>query len=86
MTRYPYTVELQPDGSYLVQFLDFPEGFTDGSTPEEAAVFADEVLDLLLATYLDMGKAIPTPSEVGDLPFSVADISGCQSRTLKVAP
>ncbi len=84
--RYPYTVELQPEGTYLVQFLDFEEGFTEGGTPEDAAKFADEVLDLLLATYLDDGKALPAPSDVGTLPFSVAVIDGCQSRSRKVAP
>lgn len=86
MIRYPYNCELQSDGKYLVQFLDFEEGVTDGETPEEAAKSADEVLDLLLAAYLDDGKALPTPSEVGDHPFSVAVLEGCQSRSRKVAP
>lgn len=86
MIRYPYTVELQPEGTYLVQFLDFPEGFTEGATPEEANKFADEVLDLLIAAYVDEGKTLPTPSEIGNLPFSVAVLSGCQSRSQKAAP
>lgn len=86
MIRYPYTSELQSDGKYLVQFLDFKEGVTEGETPEEAAKNAQEVLDLILAAYLDDGKALPAPSEVGDHPYSVAVLEGCQSRSRKVAP
>jgi predicted RNase H-like HicB family nuclease len=81
---YPYTSERQSDGTYLVQFLDFKEGVTEGRTPAEAAKFADEVLDLILAAYLDDGKALPIPSEVGSHPFSVAALEGCQSRSWKV--
>jgi predicted RNase H-like HicB family nuclease len=67
--RYPYTVELQPEGTYLVQFLDFEEGFAEGKTLEEAAEYAQEVLHLLLLTYADEGRILPPPSEVGSLPF-----------------
>jgi predicted RNase H-like HicB family nuclease len=73
-------------GTYLVQFLDFEQGVTEGETLEEAARFADEVLDLIVANYLDDGKALPVPSEIGGLPYSEIVIDGCQSRSRKVAP
>jgi len=69
--RYPYTVKLQPEGTYLVQFLDFKEGLTEGKTLGEAAKYAQEVLDLLVLAYADEGKVLPPPSEVGGLPFCV---------------
>ena len=64
MTKYPYTVEEQEDGKFLVQFVDFPEGFTEGDTEEEAEANASEVLSLLLETYSANGEILPEPSEV----------------------
>jgi len=63
-TRYPYLVENQEDGKFLVQFVDFPEGFTEGDTEEEAEANASEVLSLLLETYSANGEILPEPSEV----------------------
>ena len=37
---YPYTLEPQEDGGYLVQFIDLENAFTEGETPEEAALSA----------------------------------------------
>lgn len=69
--RYPDTTELQPEGTYLIQFLDFEEGCTEGESLDEAAKYAQEVLDLLVLAYVDEGKVLPPPSEVGGLPFCV---------------
>jgi antitoxin HicB len=63
MTKYPYSVEQQEDGKFLVQFLDFPEGFTEGDTEEEAEANASEVLLLLVESYSANGDALPEPSE-----------------------
>ena len=81
---YPYTAEPQPEDTFLVQFLDFPEGVTEGSTLEEAAEYAQEVLDLLVEAYTEASKTLPAASPVGDLPFSVAVTGGCQSRSRKI--
>jgi predicted RNase H-like HicB family nuclease len=62
MAQYPYVVEKQEDGKYLVQFTDFPQGFTEGDTPEEASKNAAEVLALLVADYKADGFSLPTPS------------------------
>ena len=63
MTKYPYTVEQQEDGKFLVQFVDFPEGFTEGDTEEEAETNASEVLSLLIESYSANGEILPEPSE-----------------------
>jgi antitoxin HicB len=61
--RYPATVALQADGTFLVQFVDLPDTFTEGKTKEEALFNATEVLSAMLAWRLDEAKAVPAPSE-----------------------
>ena len=60
--RYPATVELQKDGTYLVQFIDLPDTFTEGHTKEEALFNAAEALSAMLAWRLDESKDVPAPS------------------------
>ena len=61
-TAYPYTLEPQADGGYLVQFADFEEAFTEGATAEEAAFNAAEVLSLVIEQRLADGQPVPSPS------------------------
>ena len=61
--RYPATIETQNDGSYLVQFVDLPDTFTEGQTQEEALFNAVEVLSAMLAWRLDQSKEVPDPSQ-----------------------
>jgi len=63
---YPYTLEPQPEGGYLVQFTDLAECFTEGATLEEAAFNAAEVLTGILDCRLAHDQPIPPPS-AGDL-------------------
>lgn len=60
--EYPYTLEAQKGGGFLVQFVDFKEAFTEGDTEEEAAFNAAEVLSLVLEQRINDGKEIPPPS------------------------
>jgi len=64
-TAYPYTLEPQEGGGYLVQFADFEEAFTEGATEEEAAFNAAEVLSLVIEQRLADGQSIlwPSPAE-----------------------
>jgi antitoxin HicB len=59
---YPYTLEPQPEGGYLVQFIDLEEAFTEGDTLEEAAFYAAEVLSLVIEQRLADEKPIPDPT------------------------
>uniref|UniRef100_UPI00146E7146 type II toxin-antitoxin system HicB family antitoxin n=1 Tax=Lamprocystis purpurea TaxID=61598 RepID=UPI00146E7146 len=52
----------EPDGGFVVQFLDFGEAFTEGKTLEEALFNAAEVLTLTLDGRMDEGQPIPAPS------------------------
>ena len=60
--RYPATVQAQLDGTYLVEFVDLPDTFTEGHTKEEALFNATEVLSAMLAWRLDEAKDVPAPS------------------------
>ncbi len=78
---YPYTTQLQTNGSFLAQFVDFEEAFTEGETLEEAAFNAAEVLTGIIAYRLEQGEVIPEPSPAKKL--SVASPSaGVQSAML----
>lgn len=61
--RYPATLEAQKDGTYLVQFIDLPDTFTEGQTREEALFNASEVLSAMLAWRLDESTDMPAPSQ-----------------------
>lgn len=61
--RYPATVEAQKDGTFLVQFIDLTDTFTEGRTREEALFNAAEVLSAMLAWRLDQSKLVPTPTQ-----------------------
>ena len=61
--RYPAMIEKQPDGNFLVTFVDLPDTFTEGETKEEALFNAVEVLSGMLAWRLEEAKAVPAPSK-----------------------
>jgi antitoxin HicB len=73
-TAYPYTIEPQEGGGYLVQFVDLDEAFTEGATPEEAAFNAAEVLSLVIEQRLADGQSIPAPSAGEPVAYPQASI------------
>ena len=56
---FPARFELQPEGGYLVQFIDLPEVMTEGATLEEAELNAQEALSGILEYRLDQNQDIP---------------------------
>lgn len=70
---YPYTMEPQKDGGFLVQFVDLAEAYTEGATEEEAAFNAQEVLSLVLEQRLADDGVIPRPSRTDGLPLAAPD-------------
>lgn len=60
--RYPATIRQQPDGAWLVRFIDLPDAFTEGQSKEEALFNAAEVLWAMLAWRLDESRDVPAPS------------------------
>ncbi|MFN3595407.1 MAG: hypothetical protein ACK4TK_12110 [Thiobacillaceae bacterium] len=70
---YPYTLKREPEGGFLVQFVDLEEAFTEGETEEQAAFNAAEVLTGVLAVRLEQGENIPRPSPAAGRPVAVPD-------------
>ena len=68
--EYPYTLEPQETGGFVVQFLDIEEAFTEGATQEECAFNAAEVLTGILEQRLEDGMEIPLPSKRGRRPVA----------------
>lgn len=58
---YAYTTDKQEDGTFLVQFAQFEEAFTEGSSAEEVAHNAAEVLSLVIEQRLADGADVPRP-------------------------
>lgn len=78
---YPYNLEAQDGGGWLVRFPDIPEAFTEGATEEEAAFNAQEVLSLTLEQRLADRAAIPMPTEEHNGPHAAPD-AAIQSAVL----
>ena len=59
---YVFTMEFEPNPSgYIVDFPDFPDVITSGSTPTQAFANAGEALDLYLETLELQGRKPPEP-------------------------
>lgn len=84
--RYPATVEQQPDGAWLVQFIDLPDTFTEGRSREEALFNAAEVLSAMLAWRLDVARDVPAPSQrVKDADYIAPDAKTQAAMLLRLA-
>lgn len=68
-SKFPYTVAKQKDGTFLVSFVDFPTGVTEGDTVAEAHAMAKDMIVGLVECYKEDGIALPVASAVGSLDF-----------------
>ncbi|HEM3183165.1 type II toxin-antitoxin system HicB family antitoxin [Streptococcus suis] len=66
LKSYPALFHLENDGSYWVEFPDFAGG-TQGDGVEDAMKNAREMLESLLASYIDEGFALPLASDMTSL-------------------
>lgn len=63
---YPYKLEREKNGWWLVRFPDVPEALTEGETKEEAFENAKDCLVTALEGYVKAGRPIPRPPFEGD--------------------
>ncbi|MDR1089091.1 MAG: type II toxin-antitoxin system HicB family antitoxin [Coriobacteriales bacterium] len=65
--RFVYEAEFIPDeyDGYSVSFPQLPDAFTQGEDLIESVEMAAEVLELIIAEYLDEGKRLPAPMFYG---------------------
>lgn len=66
LKTYPAIFHKEEDGSYWVEFPDFGGG-TQGADIEEAMVCAREMLEGVLASYLDEGMVLPAATAIETL-------------------
>ena len=59
---YPAVFHCAEEGGFWISFPDFPEGFTQGETMQEAYEMAVEVLGLCISDLEKTSKALPTPT------------------------
>lgn len=62
MLNYPVTLTPDTNGTYLVDFVDFPEAHSVGDTMEEALCEAVDCLRTAVEMYMDDRRAVPLPS------------------------
>jgi antitoxin HicB len=58
---YPYKLERQENGWWLVRFPNVPDALTEGETEEEAFENAKDCLIAALEGYVKAGRPIPHP-------------------------
>jgi predicted RNase H-like HicB family nuclease len=59
---YPFRVDADPDGGYVISFPDLPGCMTQAESLDEIAGAADEVRRLWIETEYEAGESIPLPS------------------------
>jgi antitoxin HicB len=64
MLRYPVILETDTNHTILVSFPDFPEAHTFGDDENEALARAADLLEDVLADYIETRRDIPVPSKV----------------------
>jgi antitoxin HicB len=63
MLRYPAILEPDANDTILVSFPDFPEAHTFGDDETEALARAADLLEDVLADYIESRREIPPPSK-----------------------
>jgi antitoxin HicB len=64
MLRYPVLLEPDTNGTVLVSFPDIPEAHTFGDDEQEALARAADLLQDVLADYIESRRDVPEPSKV----------------------
>src|SRR6516162_6272196 len=59
---WPVSLDPAEEGGFVVNFPDFPEGWSQGETREEALAQAADLLETMVANYMAEGWDLPDPS------------------------
>ena len=79
---YPASIKKEED-TFVVQFIDFEDIFTEGETLEHAKAMAAEVLTLMLESKAEHQESIPLPSKArGKEIYYIAPEAAVQSALL----
>ena len=66
---YPVRHEPAKEGGFIVNFPNFPEGWSQGDDREEALVQATDLLETMVANYMVEGWDLPDPSPARGRPL-----------------
>ena len=61
MLDYPVTLDAQPEGGFVVTFVDIPEAITQGEDEDEALLNAVDALETALEMYVEQRRPLPVP-------------------------
>jgi predicted RNase H-like HicB family nuclease len=61
--NYPFKVEVDPEGGFVIWFPDLPGCVTQADTPAEIGPMADEAKALWIESEYEAGEAIPEPAQ-----------------------
>jgi len=61
--NYQALFEPAEEGGFIVTFPDFEFGITQGDTEQEAREMAADSLALVIESYIEQGKPLPTPKQ-----------------------
>ena len=60
---YPASIIPAEEGGYLLQFRDLEEAFTQADSIDELMLMAEDVLEAVLESRLELNLSLPAPSE-----------------------
>jgi antitoxin HicB len=66
---WPVALEAAEEGGFVVNFPDFPEGWSQGDSHEEALTQAVDLLETMVANYMAEGWDLPDPSPPAGKPL-----------------
>src|SRR5271157_4714864 len=66
---WPVTLDPAEEGGFVVNFPDFPEGWSQGDSREEALAQAADLLETMVANYMAEGWDLPDPSRSAGKPL-----------------
>jgi antitoxin HicB len=66
---WPVTLDPAEEGGFVVNFPDFPEGWSQGDSREEALAQAADLLETMVANYMAEGWDLPDPSRAAGRPL-----------------
>jgi antitoxin HicB len=66
---WPVSLEPAEEGGFIVNFPDFPEGWSQGDDRAEALAQAADLLETMVANYMAEGWDLPAPSPAQGRPL-----------------
>ena len=77
--NYQALFEPAEEGGFIVTFPDFEFGITQGDTEAEARAMAEDSLALVIESYIEQGKPLPTPTHRRGRQYRVIKLPALQA-------